>query len=104
MVSLQAISRLQIASILPPGGQLSFADIAKLTGLSERTTRRLLRHAMTMHVFCEPRPGMVAHTKTSKLLAIPDMNNWMSTGSEEMWPAATKVSLVSLWLASMNRC
>lgn len=81
---------------------MSFADIAKLTGLNEATTKRLLRHAMTMHVFWEPRPGMVAHTKISKQLALPDMNDWMSTGSEEMWPAATKVSLITPWLASMN--
>jgi hypothetical protein len=77
--------------MIPPGGQTSYGDIAEQTGLSEQIVLRLLRHAMTMRVFREPEPGMVAHTKVSKTLANPVMNDWLRIGTEEMWPAATKV-------------
>ncbi|KAI1207204.1 sterigmatocystin 8-O-methyltransferase [Annulohypoxylon truncatum] len=90
-VSLQAISRLKIASLVPIGGQTTFAKIAEQTGLDERAVRRLLRHAMTLRVFREPEPGVVAHTKVSKVLTNPVANDWCRAGTEEMWPAATKM-------------
>ena len=69
--------------------------IAMTSGLGEPLVRRILRHAMTYHVFCEPRKGVVAHTAASKLLAVdPLMHQWIGMVSEEMWPAATKVSAV----------
>ncbi|RYP61899.1 hypothetical protein DL770_009691 [Monosporascus sp. CRB-9-2] len=90
MVCLQAITRFGIANMVPPGGQISFADIAaQVPGLSEPIVRRLLRHAMTMRVFREPEAGMVAHTKTSKALQVkPVLNAWLRNGTHEMWPAA----------------
>jgi hypothetical protein len=36
---------------------------------------------------------MVGHTKASKILIDPVTNDWLGAGSEELWPAATKVSL-----------
>lgn len=90
-VSLQAISRFNIANFVPPGGQTTFAEIAKQTGLEEQAIRRVLRHAMTMRVFREPEPGVVAHTQASKTLVNPVANDWMGCGTDEMWPAATKV-------------
>ncbi|KAK3329993.1 S-adenosyl-L-methionine-dependent methyltransferase [Apodospora peruviana] len=91
-VCMQAIARYGIASMVPPGDQMmSFADIGKRTGLGEQMAARLLRHAMTMRVFREPEPGLVAHTKASRLLASPEMTAWMRIGTEEMWPAATKM-------------
>ncbi|KAI0892116.1 sterigmatocystin 8-O-methyltransferase [Annulohypoxylon nitens] len=89
-VSLQAISRFKIASLVPIGGRTTFADIAEQTGLEEHAIRRLLRHAMTMRVFQEPEPGVVAHTKVSKVLTNPVANDWCWTGTGEIWPAATK--------------
>lgn len=53
--------------MVPSGGQTSFQEIATKTGLSEVNVRRVLRHAMTMRVFQEPEPGMVAHTKVQHL-------------------------------------
>lgn len=70
---------------------MAFADIAEKSGVSENMIRRLLRHAMTMRVFQEPEPGMVAHTAASKLLSIPFMNDWLRTGTDELWPSAVKV-------------
>lgn len=90
---LQAISRFNIASLVPAGGQTTFAEIAKKTGLDEGAVRRTLRNAMTMRIFREPEPGVVAHTQASKALMDPVANDWMGCGTEEMWRAATRVRL-----------
>ncbi|KAK8042322.1 sterigmatocystin 8-O-methyltransferase [Apiospora phragmitis] len=92
MVCFQAITRFRIAEKVPTdGGQISFADIAKKAGVSERMIQRLLRHAITMRVFREPQEGFVAHTQASKALTNPDTAHWLASGTEDMWPAAVKV-------------
>lgn len=79
--------------MIPPGGQMSFEEIAQKTGLERGSVRRLLRHAMSMHIFTEPKPEMVAHTQASKFLTIPYINGWVDFESNETWPATTKVSI-----------
>ncbi|KAI1321704.1 S-adenosyl-L-methionine-dependent methyltransferase [Xylariaceae sp. FL0255] len=73
MVSLQAISRHNIARLVPVGGRISFDEIAQETGLGPVMTRRMLRHAMSMRLFCGPEPDVVAHTKASKALRDPTL-------------------------------
>ncbi|KAH8646476.1 S-adenosyl-L-methionine-dependent methyltransferase [Tricladium varicosporioides] len=87
----QVITRFGIAAMIPPGGRVSFADIAKQTPLTEQMIGRILRHAMTMRIFYEPEAGMVAHTKASRILIDPVHNNWLGAGTEEMWLASAKV-------------
>lgn len=77
--------------MVPAGSRVAFSSIAQQTGLSEDMVRRLLRHAFTMRIFCEPEPGMVAHTAASKMFTSPMMNDWLRTGTEELWPASVKV-------------
>ncbi|KAI0888674.1 S-adenosyl-L-methionine-dependent methyltransferase [Annulohypoxylon maeteangense] len=102
-VCLQAISRFDIANLVPARGQISFDDIAKTTGLGPVMTRRMLRYAMTMRVFQEPEPDMVAHTKASKALTDIDASNWLKGGCEEMWPTALKiVNTVTKWPDSQS--
>lgn len=93
MVSFNAIGRLHIAEMVPPGGKLSVVEISRRTGLGEQVVQRLLRHAMAMRVFREPELGMVSHTKASKMLADPYVNDWLNSGAETMWPSVVKVSL-----------
>ncbi|KAI0023866.1 S-adenosyl-L-methionine-dependent methyltransferase [Xylariomycetidae sp. FL0641] len=98
MVSMQAISRFKIAPMVPARGQVTFSDIAKRTGVSEQTIQRLLRHAMGLRLFHEPRPGYVAHTQASKALLDQSVSHWMSSGAEDFWPAATKmVDAIEKW-------
>jgi hypothetical protein len=78
--------------MVPLGGMISYGDIAARTELSEQMIRRLLRSAISMRIFQEPEPNMVAHTKSSKMLANPLANDWLRTGTEAMWPANVKVS------------
>ncbi|KAK6844446.1 hypothetical protein PG995_014556 [Apiospora arundinis] len=100
---LQAIAEFSIADKVPPNGQVSFGEIASQTPLTEQMTARLLRHAMTMRVFREPVPGMVAHTAASKTLYHTAANYWLEAGTKEMWPAAVKmVEALKKWPASQE--
>jgi hypothetical protein len=46
---------------------------------------------MTNRIFCEPSPGVVAHTAGSKVLAEDAaMNDWVGFCVDDMWPAASK--------------
>jgi hypothetical protein len=92
---LQAIAEFKIADIVPLNGKVSFNDIASRTPMTSDMTARILRHAMTMRVFCEPELGMVAHTAASKVLSHSPANDWLQAGTQEMWPAATKVGVIS---------
>jgi hypothetical protein len=79
--------------MIPSGGQISFEEIAQKTGLQKGPVRRLLRHAMAMHILREPAPEMVAHTSISKFLTIPSINGWVNFESRDTWPATTRVSV-----------
>lgn len=74
-------------------GLTSFKEMAENTPLTESMATRLIRHAITMRIFCEPQVGFVAHTAASKLLANPAMNDYLLSVTRERWPAATKASL-----------
>jgi SAM-dependent methyltransferase len=91
MVSIGAIARYHIAELVPLGGQISFEDISKKSGMSLTMARRLIRHGMSMRIFQEPEPGMVAHTKISKFLTIPEINAWVQVGSRDGWAASTRI-------------
>ncbi|KAK6957512.1 hypothetical protein Daesc_000299 [Daldinia eschscholtzii] len=90
LVSIDAICRYHIADMIPPGGQISFEDIAEKTGLDKGFVRRLLRHAMSLRILREPESGMVAHTKISKFLTIPYINAWVNFETKDTWPATTR--------------
>lgn len=94
MISLQAIYRFGLATGFPTGkDQATFGEIASSSGVCESQLRRILRHAMTFRIFCEPHKGVVAHTAASKVLAENTlMREWIGMVSEEMWPAASRVS------------
>lgn len=53
---------------------------------------RIIRYAVMMRIFCEPEPGIVKHTKASRILADPDARDWTRAGIEELSPAGAKVS------------
>ncbi|KAH6845706.1 S-adenosyl-L-methionine-dependent methyltransferase [Chaetomium sp. MPI-CAGE-AT-0009] len=89
---IQVISRFGIASLVPPGGRISFRELADQTPLTEQMVGRIVRHAATMRIFYEPEPGMVAHTKASRMLASQDMQDWARAGTEELGSAAGKLA------------
>ncbi|KAI0470060.1 sterigmatocystin 8-O-methyltransferase [Xylariaceae sp. FL0804] len=92
VISIDTICRFHILDMVPSGGQVSFGAIAEKTGWDQALVRRLLRHAISMRILSEPEPGMVAHTKISKFLAIPYINSWVQFESKDTWPAIPMVA------------
>ncbi|KAL8702456.1 MAG: hypothetical protein Q9201_004380 [Fulgogasparrea decipioides] len=91
LLGMQAVSRFNLPATFPVNEETTFAHIAGECGLPESIVRRLLRHAMTKHIFQEPRKGVVAHTATSRLLAEdPQMNDWVAASTDELWQAASQ--------------
>lgn len=104
LLSMQAISRFNIARSFPVHEEASFADIAKTCGVNELDVRRILRHAMTKRIFHESRKGFVTHTAVSRLLAEDSqMADWVGTNTDELWQAASQtVNAMVKWPGSQE--
>lgn len=91
---LQAIYRFGLALSFPVGKTATFAQIGQKCGRDESEVRRLLRAAMTFHLFREPETGVVAHTAAKKaLVQRPLFNQWIGIWLEEIGIALARVSL-----------
>ena len=91
-ICLQAIEKFGIAKSFPVDSEASFAGIAKFCNLSEDDVRRILRQAMTQHIFKEPRKAVMAHTAVSKLLAEdPLAQDHVAFCCREEWAASPHV-------------
>lgn len=78
-----------MAHAVPIGGEATFAQIAEKAGVGETHMRRLLRLAMSQHIFHEPRPGVVAHTAASRLMAEDELvHQYMAWKANEGWLGA----------------
>lgn len=88
---MQAITRFNIAASFPVHKEATFAEISDACGLDEHLVRRILRHAMTKHIFKEARKGVVAHTAASRLLAEnAEIHDWVGASTDELWQAASQ--------------
>ncbi|KAI3322493.1 putative O-methyltransferase [Xylariaceae sp. AK1471] len=89
LLSQHVITRFRLAQLVPIGGVVTFAELAAASGLNETHVRKLLRHAMTQRVFCEPRPGVVAHTASSRVLVEDSgLFSCVRLGTDDLWRAA----------------
>jgi hypothetical protein len=102
LISLHAINRFKVATKFPVGQEISFADVAAKCEVDEESMGRILRHAITNHIFFEPQPCFIAHTAVSKALAeIPMLHEWVTVSTEEMWAPTTKaIDAMVKWPAS----
>ncbi|PQE06070.1 s-adenosyl-l-methionine-dependent methyltransferase protein [Rutstroemia sp. NJR-2017a BBW] len=92
LTSLNAIAKFGIANTFPATETSTFNAIAQATSLPESDIRRIVRHAMTYHVFREPTPGIVAHTALSKaLIDIPPLRSLVGFLAQELWASSTKM-------------
>ncbi|KAF2235900.1 S-adenosyl-L-methionine-dependent methyltransferase [Viridothelium virens] len=100
--SLQWINHFKIADAIPLDRVLSYAEIAKTASVDEGFLRRLLRLAITIDIFCEPRPSMVAHTAQSSLLRDPVYADMVGWNLEQGWRWSTyTVEAYEKWGADM---
>ncbi|KAK7555287.1 S-adenosyl-L-methionine-dependent methyltransferase [Phyllosticta citricarpa] len=107
-LSLNAVYRFDIAQAVPLDHPVSFDHVAKATGLDIVNVKRIVRHAMTNRIFCEPREGYVAHTAASRvLLDDPTMKDWVGLCTSDFFPAAARtVDAMVKWPGSQepNQC
>ena len=92
MVGLKAIVRFNLDKSFPVGEEATYEEIAKQSGIAERTVRRIIRHGMTDYLFHEPRKGVVAHTALTQQLAEDELlHDNVANALDEFWPAGLKV-------------
>jgi len=88
---LNLLNQFNFWDAVPLTGAASYRDIASKVHLSEMLVKRLLRHAMTRHIFAETAPGsgQIVHTCIS---AAPVKNvllrSWIGHNLEEIAPAS----------------
>ncbi|KAH8902067.1 S-adenosyl-L-methionine-dependent methyltransferase [Coniochaeta sp. PMI_546] len=108
-LSLQAVWEFKVAEYVPRIGTISYEDLtAKVEAANDNlpigvlNLRRLLRHAMTNRIFCEPTKGQVAHTRASLLLLDDEpLKNWAGFMCNDLWlPIANVVNAMKKWPAS----
>ncbi|KAI1390514.1 S-adenosyl-L-methionine-dependent methyltransferase [Hypoxylon trugodes] len=100
--SQQVIVRHGLARLVPIDGEVTFAELAAAAGLGETHVRKLIRHAISQRIFKEPRPGFVAHSANSRLLAEnSDVADWVGWCADESWLSAYHTSeAITRWPAS----
>jgi hypothetical protein len=101
-LSLQAVYEFKVAEAVPLSGSISYQDLADKVNVPMLNLRRLIRHAMTNHIFHEPEKGFVAHTRTSRLLLedLP-LTNWVGFMMNDLWlPIAHVVKAMKKWPGS----
>lgn len=77
------------AKLVPMDEPILLTDLQKLTPLDPVNLARTLRTAITNHIFCEPQPGLIAHTAASRLLATDsELAAWIGFNAEDIFPAA----------------
>lgn len=79
----------RLAKLVPLERPITLAELQSLTPLDPVNLARTLRIAMTNHVFCEPSPGVIAHTAASRLLATDtELAAWVGFNAEDIYPAS----------------
>ncbi|OGM41476.1 hypothetical protein ABOM_010075 [Aspergillus bombycis] len=92
VLCMQVIHRYRIAQCFRHGEIIVFDELSGRCGLNVIVLKRILRLAMTRHVFSEPKCDFVAHTAATRLL-VEDERTRSFSGiiCEERFPASTRV-------------
>lgn len=99
MASLHALYKYKVPEIIPLDGEIPISEISQRCSAHQDSMARLLEHAVSNRVLARPRPGHVAHTALSAMLATaPPLMEWVGSACEDMWPAAPHaVPALSKW-------
>lgn len=93
LVPLQGITRWGLAQAIPIDGEATFEELAIKSGIGGSHLRRMLRLAIAQGIFCEPHPGVVAHTAASRVVAEDEpLRQWLSWCMNEAWNSAYQTS------------
>jgi hypothetical protein len=84
----QFICDFDIANHVPLTGDVSYESLSKTVKVGAPVLRQVLRAGMPYHMFYEPRPGYVAHTATTKVIARePLIKDWTGLSTDVLFPA-----------------
>ncbi|KAJ4263755.1 hypothetical protein NW762_005788 [Fusarium torreyae] len=76
------------ANLVPLDESIALTELQTKTTLDPINLARTLRHAMTNKIFQEPRPGFIAHTAASKVLAKDaTLQAWVGMNGDDFLPA-----------------
>ncbi|KAK7918362.1 hypothetical protein PG985_010236 [Apiospora marii] len=68
---------------------VSYESLSEAVGVGPAVLRQILRAGMPYHMFREPRPGHVAHTATTKVMARqPLIKDWTGLSNDVLLPGA----------------
>ncbi|TRX88799.1 hypothetical protein FHL15_010258 [Xylaria flabelliformis] len=83
----QFIFDFDIAHRVPLTGDVSYEDLSKTINVGASVLRQVLRAGMPYHMFYESRPGYVAHTATTKIMARePLIKDWTGLSTDVLFP------------------
>ena len=86
------INRFNLAKRVPLNGEITFADLAASVGVACAALTSILRLAIANRVFKEPRPGFIAHSAVSRLIAEDGrVADWIGAAVGDIWPAGGRL-------------
>ncbi|KAK7744120.1 hypothetical protein SLS53_003641 [Cytospora paraplurivora] len=90
---LHALHRFKVPSFIPEVGSIPLPELtAHIPTVSPDVLSRLLNHAVGNYILIRPEPGHIAHSAVSAMLAAsPEMQDWLGSACEDIWPAASQV-------------
>ncbi|KAK7698852.1 hypothetical protein SLS57_012503 [Botryosphaeria dothidea] len=92
VASTHAIARYNIAHHVPDAGTTIPALASALPFADEEYLARVLRHAIANGLFQEPQPGLITHTRLSRLLRDdPDALAMVQFVTEDLWPVPLRM-------------
>lgn len=81
-----------LAKLVPLDAPIALTKLQTKTTLDPINLARVLRHAMTNKIFCEPSPGLIGHTAASRALGEDEsLAAWVGFNGEDNFPAASRV-------------
>ncbi|KAF2264998.1 putative O-methyltransferase [Lojkania enalia] len=90
LISIQAISRYDIASKLAIDEEITFTELAERCQLPADDLTRIMRQAISQHIFKEPRKGYIAHTAASRVfIEASELKYWAHIAFDEVWQSTT---------------
>ncbi|KAL1604783.1 hypothetical protein SLS60_004323 [Paraconiothyrium brasiliense] len=89
LLGIQAVARWNVADHVAVDEEVSFNELAKRCNIPESDFTRILRQAISKHVFRESRKGFVVHNAASKLFISPSpLNDYIYIALEDIWQGA----------------
>jgi hypothetical protein len=91
-VALQAITQFDIAKSIAKDEVVTYEEVAERCGMQVGDAQRLIRMAISYHVFAEPKPGSVGHTAESLLLVEDELlSGWVNLICNDVWPSTPHI-------------